>query len=73
MTLEEIKSSDKTMLVPSDVAPVIHCDPHALRIIAHTKPETLGFPVLCIRTRTLIPREAFLAFMAGKLNQGAEA
>lgn len=65
MTLEEMRTSTKPMLTPAEVAPVIGCDPHAIRLIAHSNPASLGFPVCVVRSRTLIPREPFLAFVTG--------
>ena len=69
MTLAEMKVSDKTMLLASDVAPVLGCDPHSIRIQAREYPEQLGFPVVVIGNRTLIPRKPFLAY----LGEGEEA
>ncbi len=66
MTLEEARSSDKVMLTPAEVASIIHCDAHALRIMARQNPEALGFKTTVIRSRTLIPREAFLAWLSGR-------
>lgn len=63
MTLAEIKASDKVMLLPKDVAPVLGCDPHSIRIQAHEYPESLGFPVVLLGNRTLIPRKPFLKFL----------
>lgn len=63
MTLAEIKGSDKTMLLASDVAPVLGCDPHSIRIQAREYPEQLGFPVVVIGNRTLIPRKTFLVYL----------
>lgn len=60
MTLEEIKRSDKAYLTPTDIAQVVGCDPHTIRIIARDNPEGLGFPVMRIKTRTKIPRIPFL-------------
>lgn len=71
MTLAEIKASDKTMLLPKDVAPVLGCDPHSIRIQAHEYPEGLGFPVVVIGNRTLIPRKRFLEFMGEGKEEGA--
>ena len=65
MTLEELKASPKLMLTPADIAPILHCDPHAIRLMARSTPERLGFPVSVIRTRTLIPRAPFLAWVTG--------
>ena len=63
MTLNEIKASEAIMLKPADVADVLGCDPHSIRVQAHEYPESLGFPVVVIGNRTLIPRKAFLKFL----------
>lgn len=63
MTLAEIWASDKVMLLASDVAPVLGCDPHSIRLQAREFPEALGFPVVVIGNRTLIPRKPFLAYL----------
>lgn len=63
MTLAEIRASDKTMLLARDVAPVLGCDPHSIRIQAREYPEQLGFNVILLGNRTLIPRKAFLKFL----------
>ena len=64
-TLEEIRASGRDVLTPSDVAPVLGCDPHDLRVAARQGPERLGFPVVLIGNRTKIPRIAFIKFMEG--------
>ena len=69
MTLEEIKASGETMLKPADIAPVLGCDPHTIRIRAREFPENLGFPVAVIGRRTLIPRKAFLKFMGEDVDE----
>ena len=63
MTLPEIKASDKDMLIPTDIAKILGCDAHTIRIQARTWPESLGFPVVVLGNRTLIPRRPFLKFM----------
>ena len=65
MTLDEIRKSDKPYLIPSDVAEVFGCNPHAIRIRAQA--GTLEFPYFRSGSRTKIPREAFLAWMEGRL------
>lgn len=65
MTLEEIKQSDKDVLIPADVAPVIGCNPHQIRVTAHQRPELLGFPVIVVGTRVKIPRKPFIQFIEG--------
>lgn len=66
MTLNEIKSSDKVMLTPADVAEVLGVDAHGIRVMAHEQPERLGFQVvICGRNgrAVRIPRLAFLKFL----------
>lgn len=63
MTLQEIKNSEKNMLLPSEVAPILGCNAHSIRVQARQYPELLGFPVVVIGNRTLIPRKPFLRFM----------
>ncbi len=64
MTLDEIKASDKEMLVPNDIASVLGVNPQSIRIQAQHDPYSLGFNVSVIGTRTLIPREPFIQFMS---------
>lgn len=63
MTLSEIKNTNKPMLLPAEVAPVLGCDAHSIRIQARQAPDLLGFPVVVIGNRTLIPRRPFLAYI----------
>lgn len=65
MTIEEIKASQKAYLIPADIAPVLGCDPQAIRFMAAECPERLGFPVIRMGSRTKIPRIPFLKFMIG--------
>ena len=70
MTLKDMMKSDRPFLTPAEVAPVLECDPHAIRLAARIAPEGLGFPVICIGSRVKIPRLPFVEFMT-KL-KGAE-
>lgn len=63
MNLAEIKASDKDMLIPTDINKILGCDAHTIRLQARDFPESLGFNVVVIGNRTLIPRKAFLRFM----------
>lgn len=66
MTIEDIKSSDKVMLTPADVAEALGVDPQGIRVMAHEQPERLGFPVtVCGRNgrAVRIPRIAFLKYL----------
>ena len=62
MTLDEIRASDKAVLTPAEIAPVLGVNPQSIRV---ADPVDLGFPVCRIGTRTLIPRKPFLAFVEG--------
>ena len=66
MTLDEIKVSDKTMLTPADIAPVLGADPQDIRVAAKLHPERLGFNVCVIGSRVKVPRVGFLKWMEGE-------
>lgn len=65
MTLEQLKEMDRETITPAIAAGLLGCDPHSIRVAAHTEPESLGFPVVVMGTRTRIPRRAFIRFMEG--------
>ena len=70
MTFDEMMASDKTMLTPADIAPVLGADPQDIRLTARLHPERLGFPVSVIGTRTKIPRLGFLNWLEGRCANG---
>ena len=61
-TLQEIENCGLNMLGPADVAEFIGCDPQSSRVQAKADASALGFPVIRIGSRTLIPREGFVQF-----------
>ena len=61
-TLEEIEACGLNMLGPADVAEFIGCDPQSIRVQAKADASALGFPVIRIGSRTLIPRDGFVRF-----------
>lgn len=63
MTVEEMITSDKAILIPKDIAPVLQCDPYTISLMARDCPERLGFPVCRIGSRTKIPRLSFLRWL----------
>lgn len=63
MTIAEIQAADVPFLTPAEIAEVLGCDPHAIRLAARDNPEQLGFPVTRVGKRTKIPRIPFLRFM----------
>ena len=66
MTLDEIKASDKLMLTPADIAPILGADAQDIRLTARLHPERLGFNVAVIGTRVKVPRLAFIRWMEGE-------
>ena len=71
MTLDKIRSLDREYLVPSEIAPILGCDPQDIRVAARQRPEGLGFPVCIIGSRVKVPRRAFIAWMEGKTKETA--
>jgi len=65
MTFREMQESNKPFLIPADVAPVLGCNPHLIRIEA--KNGTLPFPYVLLGSRVKIPREGFIAWMQGQI------
>ena len=63
MTLDEIRASDKAVLTPAEIAPVLGVNPQSIR---EADLYELGFPACRIGTRTIIPRLPFLAFITGE-------
>ena len=61
-TLQEIENSGLNMLQPTDIAEFIGCDPQSIRVQAKADASALGFPVIRVGSRTLIPREGFVRF-----------
>ena len=66
MTVQEIQISQKIYLSASEVASILHCDPQAIRVQAHTNPKALGYPVIIIGRRVRIPRIPFLHYLGYK-------
>ena len=65
MTIEEIRVSDKTMLTPKEVSPVLGCHPYSLNVQAKKDIKALGFPAVLIGSRLRIPRVGFLKWIEG--------
>lgn len=62
-SLEDLRSCTAAVLTPVQVADVLGCDPHWIRVAARDNPELLQFPVQRVGSRTKIPRIPFLRFM----------
>ena len=66
MSLDDLKRIDREYLTPAQVAEILNCSAHGIRIWARKRPEQLGFPVCIIGTRVRIPKRPFIQFMEGK-------
>lgn len=66
MTLENIKKSTEIWVTPNDIAPILGCNPQAIR--EQAKANTLPFAFYMSgakQGRIKINRESFLNFMEG--------
>ena len=70
MTIDEIRTSSKTMLAPADVCRLLGVSAYSINIQAREDKErgtqTFPFPVMLIRSRVKIPRKQFLKFITGE-------
>ena len=65
MTISELKKSNKEMLTPKDIAPILGCDPNIIRHQAKEDIKQLGFPATKLGSRVKIPRKAFINWLEG--------
>ena len=71
-TLQEIENCGKNMLVPTDVAEFLGCEPYSINRAAKDAPGLLGFPVIVMGSRVRIPREGFVRFCRAMDLEGTE-
>lgn len=67
MTLDDVKRMNSDTITPAIAAQVLGCNPQWIRVAARQDKSLLGFPVVIVRSRTKIPRLAFIRFMEGGL------
>lgn len=66
LTLDDIRAMDTPCITPEQAGRVLGINPQSIRIMAHTDPAALGYPVSCPSAhRTQIPRLPFLRFLEG--------
>ena len=70
MTIEELKNSDKEILTPGDIAPILGCDANTIRHQARKDIKQLGFPASKLGARIKIPRQAFIDWYEGRNSNG---
>ena len=66
MSILELKMSDKEILTPADIAPILNCDPNVIRKQAKEDIKQLGFPASKVGSRVKIPRQAFIDWFEGR-------
>ena len=66
MTLEELQKDQRILIDAADVAPILGVNPQSIRGQAHLEPKFLGFRVIVIGERTLIPRKPFIEYITGQ-------
>jgi len=64
-TLEEIRQSTKETISAATAGSILGCDPQLIRVQARQDRTQLGFPVILMRQRVLIPRRPFIAYIDG--------
>lgn len=65
MTLNDIRTSPRLWLTAEEIAPILGCKAHSIRVQAHADPRKLGFPVVVTGRRVRIPRARFLEYIEG--------
>jgi hypothetical protein len=65
-TLAELRNSTKEFLTPTDIAPLLGCNPYTINVQAKQDKSKLGFPVVIMGSRVRIPRLGLIAFIEGK-------
>jgi hypothetical protein len=69
MTIDELKNSNRILVDAEDVAEVLGVNPQSIRGQAHLDPRFLGFRVIVIGRRTMIPRKPFLEYITGEASE----
>lgn len=65
MTLQDLIRTDGDILQVDEVARYLRVAPQLLREQAHDDPTKLGFKVIVIGSRVLIPKAPFINFVRG--------
>ena len=67
--IQSIIDSDKEVLTPAEIAPILGVDPHYIRVAARQRPELLKFEFFISGNRTKIPRIPFLRYIGIDVDQ----
>lgn len=70
MTFEEIKKSDKEMLILADICDILGCDKYNINVQVKEDKQngtnSFPFPTILLGSRVKIPRRAFIKAMEGE-------
>ena len=66
MTLKELEQLDTEVLTPSQVAPILGCQPYSINVATKDGKNPFPFPIIRLGTRVRIPKTPFLKFMKGE-------
>lgn len=69
MTLEELRTTTRETVSPTEAAPLLGCSPYSITLQAREHPERLGFRVSVIGRRTRISRRSLLQFLTGEVEE----
>ena len=61
--LDLSKFEDKLLLTPAEASQILGCDPQSIRCQAKEDPSKLGFEVIVMGARVMIPRIPFYRFL----------
>ena len=65
MTLQELEQLETEVLTPSQVAPILGCQPYSINVATRDGRNPFPFPVIRMGTRVRIPKRPFINFMKG--------
>ena len=66
MTLQELEQLETEVLTPSQVAPILGCNPYSINIATRDGRNPFPFPVIRMGSRVRIPKMPFLKAMRGE-------
>ena len=65
MTLQELEQLETEVLTPSQIAPILGCQPYSINVATKNGKNPFPFPVIRMGTRVRIPKTPFIKFMRG--------
>ena len=66
MNIDDLKNSTRILVDAEDVAEILGVAAQSIRGQAHLDPRFLGFRVIVVGNRTMIPRKPFIEYITGE-------